>query len=57
MGENVDLNEKFVCPPHEGLPIPTQPGFQILRISPCGFLSFLFVFHTVILKYSWFDQF
>ena len=28
MGENVDLNEKFVCPPHEGLPIPTQPGFQ-----------------------------
>ena len=29
MGENVDLNEKFVCPPHEGLPIPTQPGFQI----------------------------
>lgn len=28
MGENVDLNEKFVCPPHEGLPIPTQAGFQ-----------------------------
>jgi len=26
MGENVDLNEKFVCPPHEGLPIPTQPA-------------------------------
>ena len=33
MGENVDLNEKFVCPPHEGLPIPTQPGFHAVRVS------------------------